>query len=52
LKAVAVRHPGFLKLKFLTATHFTDMSSIIVPDFVEVTHAISGILHFWHFSEM
>ena len=35
-KTVGVNHPEFFNLKFLTAVHFIDMFSIIVPTFVEI----------------
>jgi len=40
LKMVAVRHLGFLKLKFSKAIHLRDMFCIIMPISVEIGHTV------------
>jgi len=42
----AVRHLGFLKVKFLTVVHFRDTFYSIVPNFVEVGQNIAEIAEF------
>jgi len=39
----AVRHLGFFKLKFLAAAHSRDTFCIIVPNFVELGHAVTDM---------
>jgi len=39
----AVRHLGFFKLKFLAAAHCRDTFCIIVPNFVELGHAVTDM---------
>jgi len=41
-----VRHLGSLKLIFSQAVHLTDMFCIIVKNFVEIDHTVSGTSQF------
>jgi len=44
-----VHQLGFLKLKILTAVHFTDAFCITVPNFMEIGRTVAAISQFREF---